>query len=588
LESDKKDMKSITSHIKSFVPIFDWLPAYQKENFKGDLSAGLTIGVMIIPQGMAYALLAGLPPIYGLYAGMVTLLVYTLFASSRHLSIGPVAIDSLLLANGLIGIAIAGSDHYISLAILLAFMVGASQMTMGIFRLGFLVNFVSNPVISGFTSAAAIIIAFSQLKHLLGIEASGEKTHELMYDIIRNIGNTNLITFSLGLASVLFLYYFKKLFKNIPGGLLIITLNILIVYLFNLDASGVKTLREVPAGLPSFEIPHFNLADMRTLLPLALTLSFISFMESIASARILQMKHKNYTVHPNQELIGIGAANMATSFFNGMPVAGSLSRSAVNDQAGAKTGLASIISASIVLFTLLFLTGFFYYLPYTVLAAIIISAVFSLVNVSLAKKLWSQNRRDFLVFMTTALSTLFINIEAGIITGVLLSLGLLIHQASYPHIVELGRIPTTRIFRNIERFQNLERYESILIVRFDAQLFFANAHTLREFIEKKVSLRPTIKHVVIEASAINGLDATAVDMVIDLNQDLKTRGIELYMVNVRGPVRDTLERNGLIHENNTQYYFLNTHDAVNYILKQQTNDYTEYVVQTNENTSFLQ
>lgn len=569
------------SLMQKFLPVISWLPEYKKENLSKDFFAGITIGIMLIPQGMAYALLAGLPPIYGLYAGMVTLTVYTILGTSRQLSIGPVAMDSLILANGLAGLAVAGTNEYIALAVLLAMMVGLLQLSMGFFRLGFLVNFISNPVISGFSSAAAIIIAFSQLKHLLGITVEGEKVHEIIINIFRNIEQTHFLTFGLGIFSLVLLFGSRYLSNKIPSGLLTIIVSILLVYFFHLDESGVKILMEVPSGLPPFEIPDINKSDMLTLLPLALTLAFVSFMESIASAKTIQMKHKDYEVVPNQELIALGASNLATSFFKGMPVAGSFTRSALNNDSGAKTGLSSFISALVLLIVLLFFTSGLYYLPYTVLAAIIIYAVAKLVNIRLAAKLWKSSRKDFIVFMATGLATLFIDIEAGITTGVLISLGLLIHGASYPHIAELGRIPTTRIFRNIERFQNLERYDSILIVRFDAQLFFANAHTLLEFVEAKIRQRPSIKHVILEASAINGLDATAVDMLIDINNDLKSRGIELYMVNVKGMVRDVLESNGLIHERSTQYYFLNTHDAVSYILGSEFKDFTEYVLQTN-------
>lgn len=575
-------MKNQERTIHRVLPITSWLPSYKKADFSGDFTAGLTIGIMMIPQGMAYALLAGLPPIYGLYAGMVTLVVYAVLGTSRHLSIGPVAMDSLILASGLAGLAVAGSADYISLAVLVAFMVGMIQLALGLFRLGFLVNFVSNPVITGFSSGAAIVIAFSQVKHIFGIPVEGNKVYEILLSIFNNINQTHGLTLALGLTSIVLLRVAGKISKKIPSGLLVILFNILVVYFFQLEKSGVKILRDVPSGLPPFEAPVWQMDTMMTLMPLALTLAFISFMESIASARILQMKHKNYTVVPNQELISLGMSNLITSFFKGMPVAGSFTRSAVNNEAGAKTGLSSLIASVIIVVALLLFTSALYYLPYAALSAVILSAVFSLVNVSAAKSLWNRNRRDFIVFLTTFLATILIDIEGGILTGVLLSLGLLIHGASYPHIVELGRIPTTRIFRNIERFQNLERYDNILIVRFDAQLFFANAHTLREFIEKRIADRPTIKHVILEASAINSLDATAVDMVVDLNNDLKSRGIELYMVNVKGPVRDTLERNGLIHERSTQYFFLNTHTAVSYILGQEFEDFTEYVLQTNE------
>ncbi len=566
--------------MKKYLPFLDWLFPYDKRNLSGDFSAGLTVGVMLIPQGMAYAMLAGLPPIYGLYASTIPLIVYALLGTSRQLAVGPVAMVSLLISSGVGSLAAIGSPEFVTYAILLAFMIGVIQFVMGIFRLGFIVNFLAHPVISGFTSAAAFIIGFSQLKHLLGINLPRGKVHEILLGVLDHIDKIHLPTLLLGLSAILILLGVKRMKKRIPAPLIVVVLGMMVVYFLGLDDKGVRIVKDIPSGLPSFALPSFDINSISTLMPIALTISFISFMESIAVAKALEAKHKSYQVVPNQELIGLGLANLLGSLFSAFPVTGGFSRTAVNDQSGAKTGLASLFSAGLIIITLLFLTPYFYYLPTAILAAIIFVAIFGLIDFKEARYLWKNDKKDFALFMTTALITLFVGIEQGILTGVVLSIGLLVYNVSYPHIAELGAVPDSWEYRNLSRFDNLEVYEDILIFRFDAQLFFANVGAFKNYIYDKVKYNPKIKHIIVEASVITHLDSSAIHMLSDLKYTLQKRGVQLYFSDVKGPTRDTLKKYGFLNEDNVQNFFLCTKDAVEVIKNDKEQKHQDFVLQT--------
>lgn len=568
--------------MKQYLPFLDWIKNYKKEDFSGDLSAGLTVGVMLIPQGMAYSMLAGLPPIYGLYASTIPLIIYALFGTSRQLAVGPVAMVALLISSGVGALAELGSAEFIALAITLALMVGVIQFAMGAFRLGFLVNFLSHPVIAGFTSAAALIIGFSQLKHLLGINIPRGKVHETLINVFQNYENINLPTLLIGAGAIILLLVIKRVGKKIPGPLVVVVLGIAVVYFLGLFDQGVKIVKEVPDGLPAFGLPSFDLAKMQALLPIALTISFVGFMESIAVAKAIQNKHKNYEVSSNQELIGLGLANIFGSFFKAFPVTGGFSRTAVNDQAGAKTGLASIISAVLIILTLLFLTDYFYYLPKAVLAAIIMVAVFGLIDTAEAKHLWKTDKKDFILFMVTAIGTLSLGIEEGILIGVVLSMAMVIYRVSYPHIAELGRIPETNIFRNVNRFDNLEVQDDVLIARFDAQLYFANLGYFKDYLYKKLEERPNIKNFILDAGSINSIDSSALHMLKDLIIDLDQNGISFYIVELKGPIRDILVKNNIMIEDGQAHFFISTNDALAHINNHNSKDLKEFVYQTNQ------
>ena len=551
--------------MKQFLPILEWAKNYKKEYLSGDLSAGLTVGVMLIPQGMAYAMLAGLPPIYGLYASTIPLVIYAIFGTSRQLAVGAVAMVALLISSGVGQLAELGSAEFIALSILLAFMVGVIQFLMGAFRLGFIVNFLSHPVIAGFTSAAAIIIGFSQLKHLLGINIPRGKVHETLIHVVQNIELVNIPTFVLGTAGILMLFGIKKLKKRIPGPLIAVVLGIGAVYLFNLSSLGVKVVGDVPSGFPSFSMPAIDIHSLKILLPTALTIAFIGFMESIAVAKAIQKKHKDYELDNNQELIGLGLANIVGSFFKSFPVTGGFSRTAVNDQSGAKTGLAAIISAILVTITLLFLTSYFYNLPTAVLSAIIMVAVFGLIDIKEAKHLWQTDKRDFVLFMITAVGTLALGVEEGILLGALLSIGLVIYNISYPHIAVLGRSKHGRIYRNVERFDDVEKIDEILIIRLDAQLYFANISYFKDFVWKQLKIYPGTKKFILDARSISRLDSSAVHALKDIITELRQKGIEFYMVDLIGVVRDIMHQTHLMDFVGQDYVFNNLHDAIQFI-----------------------
>lgn len=567
--------------MKRFFPFTDWLFNYRKEYLGGDLSAGLTVGVMLIPQGMAYSMLAGLPPIYGLYASTIPLIVYALLGTSRQLAVGPVAMVALLISSGVGALAPLGSTEFISLAILLALMVGIFQFAMGVFKLGFLVNFLSHPVIAGFTSAAAVIIGISQLKHLLGIDIPRGKVHETLIHAVQHLGEINWITLAIGVVAILVMIGAKKINKKIPAPLIVVIFGIGIVASFDLDESGVAIVGQVPSGLDIFALPMVDFEAAGSLIPIALTIAFIGFMESIAVAKAIQAKHKDYQVSANQELIGLGMANIVGSFFKAFPVTGGFSRTAVNDQAGARTGMASIISALLIILTLLFLTEFFYYLPTAILAAIIMVAVYGLIDFKEARHLWKTDRNDLVLFSITAAGTLVLGIEEGILIGVLLSMGVVIYRISYPHIAVLGKVPGTTQYRNINRFDDLETDERFFIFRVDAQLYFANGNYVRDFIRKSLDERPKVKYVILDAGAITAIDSSAAHILFDLVTELRDQGVELHMAEAKGPIRDVLLRCGLNNFLGEERFHLSIEDAVVEIQTDQELTVNPYAVQSN-------
>ncbi len=552
--------------IKAFIPALEWLPHYQSKNLKGDLSAGLTVGIMLIPQGMAYAMIAGLPPIYGLYASTLPLIIYALLGTSRQLAVGPVAMVSLLTAAGIGAVAEGGSATYIGLAIALGLFIGLIQFLLGIFRLGFLVNFLSHPVISGFTSAAALIIGLSQLKHLLGIDLPrSHHVHEILLQAAERFDEIHWITFATGLGGILLIKGLRVINPAIPGLLLAVVFGILAVWGLHLESTGVKIVGDVPKGLPAFALPSFNLSTIQLLLPTALAISLVSFMESIAVAKAIQAKHKDYQVMPNQELIALGLANIGGAFLQSYPVTGGFSRTAVNDQAGAKTGLASIISAGLIVLTLLFLTPLFYYLPKAILASVIMVAVFGLIDLKEARHLWHADRSDFWMLVVTFIGTLTLGIEQGIGIGVLLSLGMIIYRTSRPHIAELGRVPDTHFYRNVLRFDNLEVRKDVLIIRFDAQVYFANVNYFKDkLFEWRARKGAYLQTVIINADSINHMDSSAVHAVKDMIVDLQDEGLSVFFTGVKGPVRDVMAKGLLAKKIGSHNFFMSVQEAVDH------------------------
>ncbi len=556
----------LAMNIKQYIPAFDWLSNYSGANIKGDLAAGLTVGIMLIPQGMAYAMIAGLPPIYGLYASTIPLIIYALLGTSRQLAVGPVAMVSLLTAAGIGAIAEGGTANYISLAITLALLVGLIQFLLGAFRLGFLVNFLSHPVISGFTSAAALIIGLSQLKHLLGVDiARSHHVHEIILQAVEKFGEINWITVAIGVGGIVLIKGIKKISKAIPGPLLAVVFGILAVWLFGLTEQGVKIVGEVPKGLPVFGVPSIGMETIQILIPTALAISLVSFMESIAVAKAIQAKHKNYKVIPNQELIALGLANVGGAFFQSYPVTGGFSRTAVNDQTGAKTGLASIISALLIVLTLLFLTPLFYFLPKAILASVIMVAVFGLIDYKEAIHLWRANRSDFWMLIVTFVATLGLGIEQGIGIGVVLSLAMIIFRTTRPHVAQLGKVPGTAYYRNVERFEQVEDRPDLLILRFDAQLYFANINFFKDKLAEWIAAKgEELKTVIINAESINYMDSSAVHALEDIITETKDAGINLYFSGVKGPVRDALTKGHVMEKIGESNFFMSVQEAVDW------------------------
>ena len=551
--------------MKKFFPILSWLPNYKKAYLGGDLSAGLTVGVMLIPQGMAYAMIAGLPPVYGLYAAMVPQLVYAIFGTSRQLAVGPVAMDSLLVAAGVSVIATAGTENYIILAILLSFMMGAIQLAFGVFRMGFLVNFLSRPVISGFTSAAALIIGINQLKHLIGVDIERSNSiFNILYDAITRFGEANLISLIIGIVGIVILKNIKKIHPSIPGALAVVILGILVVQFGHLDSLGVKIVGVVPKGLPDFAVPDISSSHFQELIPAALTLALIAFMEAISVAKAIQAKHKGeYEIDANQELIGLGMGNVIGSFFSTYPTTGGFSRSAVNEQAGAKTNLAAIISAALIALTLLFLTPLFYYLPKTILASVIMVAVFGLIDIKLPVYLWKTKKEDFLMLLIAFLVTLAVGIKEGIGVSVAISLVAMIYRSTKPHYAVLGKLPDSPEFRNIERFKQVVTRPDVLVLRYDAELYFANTSHFIDTIKKEIDNKGNqLKLVVLNAGSMAHIDSTGFQALTELINDLDNQGVQVYLTNLIGPTRDFFERSDFEEKVGTNRCFNDVQGAI--------------------------
>lgn len=560
------DKHKIMDKLKTFIPILEWLPNYKAGNLSGDFWSGLTIGIMLIPQGMAYAMLAGLPPIYGLYAGITPLVVYAVFGTSRQLSVGPVALASLLVLTGVGQLAETGSSQFIALAIGVSLLAGLMQVLFGVFRLGFLINFLSHPVLSGFTSAAAVIIILSQLKNLLGITMPRTNLiQEIATAFAHHIHETNIPTLLLGLSGIIAIAVLKKINRNLPTGLMVIIPGMLLVWGFNLHLRGVDIVKDIPAGFPAFSFPDLSFGDFRQLLPLAFTIFLVSFIESLAIAKALEARHGDYRISPNQELIALGLSKMLGALFHSYPTTGSFSRSAVNDELGAKTQMSSLIAVFWVAVTLIFLTPLLYFMPKALLGAVVVVAAYPLVNYKEAARLWRTDRRDFLTLMVTFVLTLTMGIQDGVLAGVLLSLGIVIYRNSKPHIAVLGRLPGSDNYRNLSRFPEAIDYPDMLIVRFDAQLYFGNSAHFTESMERMVAEKGrALKVIILDASNINDIDSTGVDAFNELLHNLHKQGIAIYIASAIGPVRDTLYTHGLMQKIGLEYQFLNIPDAVDY------------------------
>ena len=528
--------------MRALLPSYPWLKTYSKPDFFKDLSAGLIVAVMLVPQGMAYAMLAGLPPVIGLYASTIPILIYALLGSSRQLAVGPVAIVSLMTLTGVSVLAEPGSSEFIILAAVLALMVGVMQLLLGVLRVGFVVNFLSHAVISGFTSAAAIIIGLSQLKHLLGVNTP--RTHnvfELLWETGKQLGEVNPITLLIGVGSIIALLLLKRLGRYFPAPLVVVVASTAVVYFLNLPERGVNIVGDVPPGLPGFSLPAFDMGVLQGLLGVALAVTFVSFMESIAVAQAIANR-EGYRVDANQELVGLGLANVAAGVFAGYPVTGGFSRTAVNYQAGARSPIASFITAVLIIITLVFFTQLFYYLPQAVLAAIIMVAVYKLINVQEAVHLFKLKPIDGWTLVITFVATLSLGIEIGIAIGAAFSLLVFIWRSAYPHTATVGYLPDEGVFRNLERYSNAQTFQNTIIIRPDASLYFANSAFLENYLVSAVE--PSTKWVILDFSGVNDIDGVAIETLEKLMHAWHEAGREVYIAAMKGPVRDLVTKAG--------------------------------------------
>lgn len=564
--------------LKRYLPILEWLGNYNKGTLTSDLVAAVIVTIMLIPQSLAYALLAGLPPEVGLYASILPLIAYAIFGTSRTLSVGPVAVVSLMTAAAVGNLALQGTTEYLTAAIILAFLSGLILLAMGILRLGMLANFLSHPVISGFITASGLIIAASQLKHILGVEASGNNLWDLLVSLLSQLGSINLYTLAIGLFATGFLFWSRKHLKNSllkrglhpslaeilakAGPVFAITLTTLAAWGFNLEMLGVKLVGDIPSGLPDLTIPHFEIGIWKELLVSAALISVVGFVESVSVAQTLAAKRRQ-RIDPNQELIGLGASNIASAVSGGFPVTGGFSRSVVNFDAGAETPAAGAFTAVGIALAALVLTPLLFFLPKATLAATIIVAVLSLVDLSALKRTWDFSRSDFFAMLATILLTLLEGVELGIMAGVGLSILLHLYRTSKPHSAVVGRVPGTEHFRNVER-HHVETDKRILTLRVDESLYFANARYLEDRVYDLIMTNPSIKHLILMCPAVNLIDASALESLEAINHRLKDSGVTLHLSEVKGPIMDRLRRTHFV-EDLTGDIYLSQYEAWNTI-----------------------
>lgn len=548
--------------LSRYLPIFEWGRTYNSTVLTNDLVAAMIVTIMLIPQSLAYAMLAGLPPEIGLYASILPIMAYALFGTSRTLAVGPVAVISLMTLTAASGIAPPGSPQFIAAALILALLSGLMLIAMGVLRLGFLANLLSHPVVSGFITASGIIIATSQFKSLLGVPAKGEALPELVSTLIANIGATNIPTLVIGVTATAFLFWVRKGLKPLlvrlglkarladlvakAGPIAAVAASTIAVIAFDLEAQGVKVVGKIPQSLPPFTVPLFDADLWQRLAVPALLLSIIGFVESVSVAQTLAAK-KRQRVVPNQELIGLGAANVAASFTGGYPVTGGFARSVVNFDAGAETPAAGAFTAIGILIAALFLTPLLASLPIATLAATIIVAVLSLVDFKTPQEVWRYSKADFAAMLATIAVTLLIGVEPGVIAGVALSLALFLWRSSRPHAAIVGRVPETEHFRNVKRHKVFTD-PRILTIRIDESLTYLNARWLEEFVLEEVAAQPSLKHLILMCSAVNAIDASALESIEAINHRLSDGGIMLHLSEVKGPVMDALERSHLLHD----------------------------------------
>jgi sulfate permease, SulP family len=574
----ERNKTGVASVLGRYVPLFRWLPRYGGDQLGGDLTAGIVVAVMLVPQSMAYAMLAGLPPQVGLYASILPLVIYGMLGTSRSLAVGPVAILSLMTATSVGALAPEGSREFIALALALAFLAGLIQLGLGLIRAGFLVSFLSHPVLSGFINAAALMIAASQVRHLLGLEGGrGETFAGMLGGIITHLTTLNPVTTLLGAGSVAALWYFRASaaghlrLLGLPavaagmaakaGPLVVVMIATVLTWALALPTrSGVSVVGSIPSGLPPLGAPDLDLGTARALLPAAIVLSLVGFMESISVAKSLASRRRE-RVDADQELIALGAANLGAAFSGGYPVTGGLSRSAVNDAAGARSGMASIFTALVVLLTVGFFTPLFTYLPQAVLAAIVVVAVSGLFETRTLRRAWAVNRADAAVLAVTFVAVLARGIEIGLLAGIAASLAIHLWRTSRPHVAEVGRLGDSEIYRNVLRHP-ARTCPHAVVLRIDESLYFANAKRLEDAVLSAVARRPEVRCVVLVGTAINDVDTSAMETLESLVLELRAAGVEIHLAAFKGPVLDRLRNTTLLRLLGPSRVHGTTHDAM--------------------------
>ncbi|GHC26333.1 SulP family inorganic anion transporter [Aidingimonas halophila] len=559
--------------LKRYLPILQWLPHYNRHAMVDDTLAAFVVTLMVIPQALAYALLAGLPAVVGLYASILPLVVYTLFGTSRTLAIGPMALISLMTAAALSKVAPQGSDAYIEAAITLTLMVGILLTLMGALRLGFFANFLSHPVISGLLSASGVLIAASQLANIAGLPGSGFTLTTQLANIWHHLDQLHPLTLAIGVVSLILLLAIRRsrpLLERIGlsaiwaqfsvkmGPILVVGISTWLCWVCDFAAQGLDVVGDIPSRLPPLGIPSTDGEVWQSLLVPALMISVVGFIESVALAQMLAAKRRE-SISPNQELIGLGTANIASALSSGMPVIGSLSRTMVNFDAGARTPAAGALAGLGVALVTLFLTPLIKYLPIATLAAIIIASSIPLIDIATIRRTWRYSRSDSSAMGATIVLTLLEGVELGIMAGVTLSIALFLYRTSRPHSALVGRLPGTEHFRNIDRHE-VESARHLALLRIDESLYFANARYLEDTVYDLVAKHPDIEHVVLICSAVNLIDASALESLEAINNRLDDSRVTLHLAEVKGPVMDKLKSSDLL-DHLTGRVFLSTYDA---------------------------
>lgn len=566
----------LSKSLTRFLPALDWARGYHRTLLANDMLAALIVTIMLIPQSLAYALLAGLPAEMGLYASMLPLIAYALFGTSRTLSVGPVAVASLMTATAVGQVVALGTPAYAAAAIAMAMISGLMLLLMGLLRFGFLANFLSHPVVSGFITASGIIIGLSQLRHILGIQSHGDTLPEILTTLSRNLSHINGVAAITGLAAILFLLWARVGLKPLllrwgmaeaaagviakAGPVLAILVTTLASYYWDFSQRGVALVGEVPQGLPTLAVPAFDMQLWSDLAVSALLISIIGFVESVSVGKTLAAKRRQ-RIEPNRELVALGAANVASAVSGGFPVTGGFSRSVVNFDAGAQTPAASIFAAVGIALAALLLTPVLFFLPKATLAATIIVAVSTLIDIDVIRRAWQYSLADFIAVITTIIATLLLGVELGVLCGIVASIGLHLHKTTRPHIAVVGAVAGTEHYRNVQR-HNVITHPNIVSLRVDESLYFANAGYLEDYVYGLIAEVDGLQHVILQCPAVNEIDLSALEALEAINHRLREQGLTLNLSEVKGPVMDGLKKSDFLQQLSGKVY-LTHHQAVN-------------------------